>query len=80
MPYLLYQHTLLQHIKAKGQTLSNVVIDLKLPNETDDIAAIYVPLSRVKRLTDLIILRHFDYKTLSMKPSKSQTGRNRKTG
>ncbi|CAF4818303.1 unnamed protein product, partial [Rotaria sp. Silwood2] len=57
--------------KSRGQTLNNVVIDLQLPNRTDDIAAIYVPLSRVKRLTDLIILRHFDYKTLLMKPSKS---------
>lgn len=58
--------------KSQGQTLRNVVIDLKLPNRTDDIAAIYVPLSRVKRLTDLIILRYFDYKTLLMKPSRSQ--------
>ena len=56
----------------KKVVLSNVVIDLKLPNRTDDIAAIYVPLSRVKRLTDLIILRHFDYKILLMKPSESQ--------
>jgi hypothetical protein len=52
--------------------LSKVVIDLKLPNETDDIAAVYVPLSRVKRLSDLVILRHFDYKILLIKPSKSQ--------
>ena len=58
--------------KSQGQTLSKVVIDLKLPNETDDIAAVYVPLSRVKRLTDLVILRHFDYKVLLIKPSKSQ--------
>ncbi|CAF1532305.1 unnamed protein product, partial [Rotaria sordida] len=58
--------------KSQGQTLNNVVIDLKLPNETDDIAAIYVPLSRVKHLTDLVILRHFDYKVLLIKPSKSQ--------
>ncbi|CAF4167889.1 unnamed protein product, partial [Rotaria sordida] len=48
--------------KSQGQTLNKVVIDLKLPNETDDIAAIYVPLSRVKQLADLVILRHFDYK------------------
>ena len=27
--------------KSQGQTLSKVVIDLKLPNETDDIAAVY---------------------------------------
>jgi len=58
--------------KSQGQTLNNVVIDLKLPNDNDDIAAIYVPLSRVKRLADLIILRHFDYKVLLIKPSKSQ--------
>lgn len=58
--------------KSQGQTLNKVVIDLKLPNETDDIAAVYVPLSRVKRLTDLVILRYFDYKVLLIKPSKSQ--------
>ncbi|CAF1541345.1 unnamed protein product, partial [Rotaria sordida] len=58
--------------KSQGQTLSKVVIDLKLPSETDDIAAVYVPLSRVKRLVDLAILRPFDYKALLMKPSKSQ--------
>ncbi|CAF1454461.1 unnamed protein product [Rotaria sp. Silwood1] len=57
--------------KSQGQTLSKVVIDLKLPNDTDDIAAVYVPLSRVKRLADLIILRHFDYKVLLIKPSES---------
>ncbi|CAF4221567.1 unnamed protein product, partial [Rotaria sordida] len=27
--------------KSQGQTLNNVVIDLKLPNETDDIAAVF---------------------------------------
>ncbi len=58
--------------KSQGQTLDKVVIDLKLPNEIDDIAAVYVPLSRVKRLVDLIILRHFDYKVLLVKPTKSQ--------
>ena len=58
--------------KSQGQTLSNVVIDLKLPHGSDDIAAIYVPLSRVKRLIDLIILRNFDYNILLTKPSKSQ--------
>ena len=56
---------------SQGQTLSNVVIYLKVTSRTDDIAGIYVTLPRVKRLTDLIILRHFDYKILLMKPSKS---------
>ncbi|CAF3022248.1 unnamed protein product [Rotaria sp. Silwood2] len=58
--------------KSQGQSLNKVVIDLRLPNETDDIAAIYVPLSRVKRLIDLVILRHFDYKVLLIKLNQSQ--------
>ena len=58
--------------KSQGHTLNKVVVDLKLPNETDDIAAVYVPLSHVKRLTDLIILRPFDYKALLIKPNKFQ--------
>jgi hypothetical protein len=37
---------------------------LKLPNENDDIGTIDEPLPSVKRLADLIILRHFDYKFL----------------
>ena len=52
--------------------MNKVIIDLKLPNETDDIAAVYVPLSRVKRLVDLAIVRPFDYKALLIKPNKSQ--------
>ncbi|CAF3882860.1 unnamed protein product [Adineta steineri] len=58
--------------KSQGQTLSKAVIDLKLPNETEDIAAVYVPLSRLKGLVDVAILRHFEYKVLRIKPSKSQ--------
>ena len=58
--------------KSQGQTLNKVVVDLKLPNDMDDIAAIYVPLSRVKRLVDLVIIRHFDYKVLTIKPNESQ--------
>ena len=58
--------------KSQGQTSKNVVIDLKLPIENDDLASIYVPLSRVKKLADLIILCHFDYKVSLMKLCKSQ--------
>ena len=58
--------------RSRGQSLNKVVIDLKLPSGTDDIATIYLPLSRVKRLTDLILLWHFDYKILLTKASKSQ--------
>ncbi|CAF1467844.1 unnamed protein product [Adineta steineri] len=58
--------------KSQGQTLSKAVIDLKLPNETEDIAAVYVLLSRLKQLIDVAILRPFDYEVLRIKPSKSQ--------
>ncbi|CAF4059181.1 unnamed protein product, partial [Adineta steineri] len=58
--------------KSQGQTLSKAVIDLKLPNETEDIAAVYVPLSRFKRFIDVAILRPFDYEVLRIKPSKWQ--------
>ena len=47
-------------------------IDLKLLSETDDIGAVYVPLPKVRRLTDLVILRHFEYKALSIKSGPSQ--------
>ena len=47
--------------KSQGQTL-----------RTDDIAAVYVPLSRVKHLADLVLVRYFDYKVFLIKPSKSQ--------
>ena len=59
---------------SQEQTSSKVVIDLKRPNETDDIIVVYVPLLRVKRLADLVILRHFDYEVLLIKTSKSQVG------
>ncbi|CAF3029646.1 unnamed protein product [Rotaria socialis] len=48
------------------------LMEQTLSNEMDDIAAVYVPLSRVKHLADLIILRQFDYKVLFIKPNKSQ--------
>ncbi|CAF4170170.1 unnamed protein product, partial [Rotaria sordida] len=44
------------------------MIDLKLPNETEDIAAVYVPLSHVKRFVNLVILWQFNYKVLIIKP------------
>ena len=64
-------HCITTH-KSQGQTLNKVVVDLNLLNDMDDIAAIYVLLSRVKRLVDLVIIRHFDYKVLTLKPNKSQ--------
>jgi hypothetical protein len=36
------------------------------------VASIYVPLSRVKRAEDLVILRLFDMKVLQIQPSLAQ--------
>ena len=38
-----------------------------------EIALVYVPLSLVQRLKDLVILQHFSVNTFQVKPSKRQT-------
>ena len=43
-----------------------------MPPGPIEVASVYVPLSRVKRLEDLIILRPFDFATLQVKPSTAQ--------
>lgn len=53
---------LIAALRNQGQCLSKAVVDLKLPNDTDDSFAIYVPVSRAKRMIDLIIIRHFSKK------------------
>ncbi|CAF1342626.1 unnamed protein product [Adineta ricciae] len=58
--------------KIRSDPASDLLTWVKLQKDTDGVAAICVRLSRVKRSTDLIILRHFDYKVLLIKPSKSQ--------
>lgn len=58
--------------KSQGQTLSKIVIDLNMPPGTVEVASAYVPLSRVRQLTDLIILQDFNIKALQVKPSKAQ--------
>lgn len=58
--------------KSQGQTLSKIIIDLNMPPGIVEVASAYVPLSRVKQLTDLIILQDFNIKTLQVKPSKAQ--------
>ena len=52
--------------KSQGQTLSNVVIDLVPPKgmKNIDVSFVYVPLSRVRTLNDLTILRPFDISVL----------------
>ncbi|CAF5172901.1 unnamed protein product, partial [Rotaria sp. Silwood1] len=37
-----------------------------------EVASVYVPLSRVKRLDDLLIIRPFEFATLQVKPSTAQ--------
>jgi ATP-dependent exoDNAse (exonuclease V) alpha subunit len=58
--------------KSQGQTLSKIIVDLVMPPGPMELASIYVPLSRVKRLEDLIILRPFEFEALHVKPSKAQ--------
>ena len=58
--------------KSQGQTLRKIIVDLVMPPGPVELASIYVPLSRVKRLEDLIILRPFEFGVLQKKPSKSQ--------
>ncbi|CAF1143886.1 unnamed protein product [Adineta ricciae] len=50
--------------KSQGQTLGKVITDLVVPPGPAEIASTYVPLSRVKRLEDLLILRPFKCETL----------------
>lgn len=58
--------------KSQGQTLPKIIIDLNMPPGMVEVPSAYVPLSRVKQLTDLIILQDFNIKTLQVKPSKAQ--------
>lgn len=58
--------------KSQGQTLGKIIIDLVMPPGPIELASVYVPLSRVKRLDDLLIIRPFEFATLQVKPSKSQ--------
>lgn len=58
--------------KSQGQTLSKIIIDLVMPPGPVEVASAYVPLSRVKRLDDLVILRPFAFASLQVKPSRAQ--------
>ncbi len=57
--------------KAQGKTLPAIITDL-LPTSrnSNEAAFAYVPLSRVKRLDDLAILRKFPISVLQIKPTK----------
>ena len=58
--------------KSQGQTLHKIIIDLVMPPGPIEVASTYVPLSRVKRLDDLVILRPFEFASLQVKPSAVQ--------
>ena len=56
--------------KSQGQTLWKIIIDLVIPPGRVEVASVYVPLSRVKRLDDLLIIRPFEFATIQVKPQK----------
>ncbi|CAF4231603.1 unnamed protein product [Adineta steineri] len=58
--------------KSQGQTLGRIIVDLVTPPGPVEVASVYVPLSRVKRLDDLLIVRPFDFSSLQVKPSPAQ--------
>jgi ATP-dependent exoDNAse (exonuclease V) alpha subunit len=58
--------------KAQGLTMNKIVVDLQVPVGTLQVASIYVPLSRVKKAEDIVILRPFDMKVLQVRPSPAQ--------
>ncbi|CAF0815770.1 unnamed protein product [Rotaria sordida] len=58
--------------KSQGQTLGKIIVDLVMPSGPLEVASVYVPLSRVKRLDDLLIIRPFEFATLQVKSSTAQ--------
>ena len=58
--------------KSQGQTLRKIFVDLVTPPGSIEVASIYVPLSRVKRLEDLLIMRPFELSSLQVKPTAAQ--------
>ncbi|CAF1946924.1 unnamed protein product [Rotaria magnacalcarata] len=57
---------------SQGHTLGKIIIDLVMPPSPVEVASVYVPLSRLKRLDDLLIVRTFDFAVLHAKPSTGQ--------
>ncbi|CAF4474983.1 unnamed protein product [Rotaria sp. Silwood2] len=58
--------------KSQGQTLNKIIADLVMPPDPVEVGSVYVPLSRVKRLDDLPIVRSFESSSLQVKPSAAQ--------
>ena len=57
--------------KSQGQTLPQVIVDLLATKKPKGIEYAYVPLSRVRRLEDLTVLRPFDPAVLKMKVNEA---------
>ena len=53
--------------KTQGKTLPSIIVDLVPVTKHLDPSFAYVPLSRVRRFQDLLIMRPFDKRTLHMK-------------
>ncbi|CAM4822210.1 unnamed protein product [Rotaria magnacalcarata] len=58
--------------KSQGQTLGKIIVDLVMPPGPVEVASVCVPLSRVKRLDDLLIVRSFELSSLQVKPTAAQ--------
>ena len=57
--------------KSQGQTLRKAIVDLVPVNQVSGIEFAYVPLSRVRKLEDLTILRPFDPSVLTAKVNEA---------
>ena len=68
---LIPDYSMITH-KSQGQTLGKVIIDLVMPPGPIEVALVYVPLSRVKRLEDLLVVLPFEFATLPVKPFIAQ--------
>lgn len=60
--------------KSQGQTIPRAILDLNFPPPPfkKEVAAAYVPLTRVKVMEDLAFCRDFPLSTLQIQPSKEQ--------
>ncbi|CAF1400460.1 unnamed protein product [Rotaria sordida] len=58
--------------KSQDRTLGKITVDLVMPPGPIELASVYVPLSRVKRLDDLLIIRPFAFAALQLKLSTAQ--------
>ena len=64
-------HSMTTH-QSQGQTIAKIIVDLVTPPGPIEVASVYVPLSRVKRLDDLLVVRPFEFSSLQVRPSVAQ--------